>query len=1466
MCEAPMSPEAPQPRSPDSTKWTQPGSVTILSRKRGIPTTVGQLCLRRPWHRSNNEKNPDRILVMSKRNYKVYADIGPDRTRLRRLLSVVDTGAGPNFIRREELPPGIEKDIRYGPLPDICDANDRPLRMIGTIRLVVRLGRLVSLADFIICQQLAAPMILGADYCDRFVEAIRPRKKLIELDDGSTVPIVRRPLKRHPKLTPLPEGLDYDRTSGRVSPKVRAAETIIIPAKSQAWITVTTARHGLGVIQPNEDLYKRRLLAVANGVVQVEPATPFRVLVANFSNQAQGVVKNQVLATLLPHPIAIVPTHIRTGEVLGLIDDNKSDFADGAPKSTALGLHKERASGGKKCLNLEEVDLSHVDAKYHQSIKKMLHKYNAMWDGSIGEISTVNHHIHLQPGTRPIAQHPYRAGPRAREAEKAEVDRMLEAGVIEPAQSEWASPIVLVPKPDGSLRFCVDYRRLNAVTVKDTYPLPRMDECIDSLGDANIFTTLDCNSGYWQIPIAPEDRDKTAFVCHSGLFRYLRMPFGLTNAPATFQRTLDILLSSYKWTSCIVYLDDVIIFSKDVKTHLKQVESVLRTLHAAGVTLKLDKCNFFTQKVKYLGHILRPGTLSVDQARVASLRKAQHPRTQTELRSFLGLCNVYRRFFRNFSHTAAPLNVLLTKGKPEKLEPFGPAESTAFETLIATVTSPPILALPKIGLPYSLDTDSSEFQVGAALFQTYPSGERKPIGFWSRSLAKAERNYSVSEKECLALVWGITTLRPYLQGEHFEVNSDHSSLRWLLSIKDPSGRLMRWRLRLSEFDFEVKYRKGKQNMQADALSRLATLGQTTADIDDDIPCFTCETLRPHQLCQRHDDADDWDESKDLLLVMEAEMDNSQGPDLVAITPEELLREQSSDEFCRSILSRLRKGERPPFAVDTEGFLVRIAAEREQLVIPLSLQARVLHLSHYARLAGHPGGRRLYYYLTRYFYWPSMAIGCYAVARNCTSCAKNRLLLRKNSKKLQLFPPCAPLEFVSIDILGELIRTKRGHRFLLVITDRFSKLVRTVPLKRITAADIAKAFVTHWVFIYGPPVKVLSDNGKQFTSKFFQNVCRIMGIHNTFTTTYHPQANGQVERFNRTIISALRHYTEEHPKDWDLFTDALTYAYNTQVHRTTSFAPFELVLSRTPCALALQAQPTIEQCGSSSQYYTKWMSWLESLMSTAKNSMNREQDRYRRNFDQRLRRHKQDIRPGSFVFVRKEYSNKSERKHKLAPIADGPFRVISANAHTVLIEDGSRRERISKDRVESVPKPQVVVREAVLENCTPDVLPKNVTPIGLQRLQEPAPPIGTPINGIRQRVPALDTASSHNAQASGLQIAPSSHWDSNDNTSIGNPGAQRPPRQERSTRTDSVSVEEGNPKENHDSTDEYVLDEVVDHQRDHRQGLKLLVKWYGFSESDNTWEPIHHVPRSAVIRYFNRRRLPVPQDITDAQEG
>ena len=432
----------------------------------------------------------------------------------------------------------------------------------------------------------------------------------MELHYGTTVPIVCKPLERPPEAVNLPSAKAWEAKQARVDNKVKVAKITNLPPLSQTFVTVTAKSKEIYVIQPKNAIYDEHHILTANGVVDVNPNHPFRILIANLSQYRQALVKHQVVANLLPHPTATMDTKLFLSNVLDInesesrpgppLANNARQTSDGAfQKPIRVSVTNETAHYSPESPpTVKDLDLEHVPTSHRENLLGILRNFSHVWDGSLGAIRATEQHIDLIKGPHPISFHPYRAGLKSRAVEEMEVERMPDANVIERAQSVWASPVVLAPKPDGSLRFCVDYRCLSALTVKDTYPLSRMDECIDSLVEANISTTLNFNSGYWQIPVSHRDRDKTAFFCHSGLYRYKRMPYALTNAPETFQQTLDILLSRYKWKSCFVYSDDVIIFSRSLDSHISHVEQVLSSLSRAGVTLKLKKCEFFTKEVR----------------------------------------------------------------------------------------------------------------------------------------------------------------------------------------------------------------------------------------------------------------------------------------------------------------------------------------------------------------------------------------------------------------------------------------------------------------------------------------------------------------------------------------------------------------------------------------------------------------------------------------------------------------------------------------------------------------------------------------------------------------------------------------------------------------------------------------------------------------------------------------------------
>ncbi|KAI4885901.1 hypothetical protein NFI96_005622 [Prochilodus magdalenae] len=417
-----------------------------------------------------------------------------------------------------------------------------------------------------------------------------------------------------------------------------------------------------------------------------------------------------------------------------------------------------------------------------------------------------------------------------------EIQDMLSHGIISPSHSPWAAPVVLVRKKDGTLRFCVDYRKLNDVTVKDAYPLPRIDDALDSLTAAKWFSTLDLASGYWQVEIDAQDKEKTAFATRTGFFEFNVLPFGLCNAPSTFQRLMELVLADLQWTSCLIYLDDIIVFGKTFEEHLGRLQVVLEKLKAANLKVKPSKCQLFAKEVQYLGHIISANGIMTDPGKVAVVKEWKVPRSQTEVRSFLGLASYYRRFVQDFATIARPLHKLTEKGAKMV---WSAQCQDSFEELKRRLTMAPILAFPDPDKPFLLDTDASDVGIGGVLSQIV-DGRERVIAYASRALSRTERNYATTKKELLAVVIFMKQFRHYLLGRRFTLRTDHSSLRWLHSFDQPEGQIARWLEQLASFDYDIVHRPGKSHGNADALSRVpitpesrAVVGQVYEDSEGD---------------------------------------------------------------------------------------------------------------------------------------------------------------------------------------------------------------------------------------------------------------------------------------------------------------------------------------------------------------------------------------------------------------------------------------------------------------------------------------------------------------------------------------------------------------------------------------------------------------------------------------------------------
>ncbi|KAL6419674.1 hypothetical protein ACFW04_011286 [Cataglyphis niger] len=715
-----------------------------------------------------------------------------------------------------------------------------------------------------------------------------------------------------------------------------------------------------------------------------------------------------------------------------------------------------------------------------------------------GPTPLAEHRIRLKNPT-PIKQRYRPRNPAMQAIIDTEVDEMERAGVIEPSRSAWSSPIVVVRKKDGKHRFCIDFRRVNDVTEKDAYPLPQVTATLDKLRGAQYLTTLDLKNGYWQVPLARESRPITAFtVPGKGLMQFRVMPFGLHSAPATFQRLLDSVIGPALEPNVFVYLDDIIVISRTFERHLELLTEVFRRLRAARLRLNPEKCRFCVDQLRYLGHVVDRAGIHTDPEKVRAVASWEEPRSTKQIRQFLGVASWYRRFIENFSTIAAPLT-RLTKKNARWI--WGEAEATAFKRLKAALTTAPVLACPDFNRRFILQTDASTSGLGAVLTQYHEDGERV-IAYASRTLSGAEANYSATELECLAVVWGVRRMRDYLEGYAFTVITDHQSLRWLQKLEAPTGRLARWLFELQQYDFEIKYRRGALNRVADALSR-----QPVVSAIQPIRCR-------------------WYTQK----LEGTRRDPTAHPDY----------QVRGGELYRHILHTLDFKDHP-------------TDEQWKLCIPRDRRNDILRQYHDAPTAGHGGVAKTIARIAERFYWPGMFRDIARYVRQCPGCLAHKPIQQKPAGTLHATNVSRPWEHVTVDLVGPLPRSRRGHTWLLVMQDRYSKWTELAPLRQASAKAVTHEITNRVILRHGRPDIVITDNGTQFKSAPLAARLKACQIEHRTAPVRAPHCN-PVERTNRTIKTMIAQYVDRDHREWDEALNALQFAYNTAVHDATGYTP------------------------------------------------------------------------------------------------------------------------------------------------------------------------------------------------------------------------------------------------------------------------------------------------------------------------
>lgn len=965
----------------------------------------------------------------------------------------------------------------------------------------------------------------------------------------------------------------YDKLGKSLCCRVSVNRTVTIPANNEMIIPGMIQFRGQCtpepyLLEPSKQFMVKHGLFVGKILVGSESSSiPVRV----YNPQDETIVLYKGSNVGVVTPIHSIEEELgnEQEEYINLISSNDTKCEKGMVPEHLYDLWKRGSE--------------HITAGQSNKLAKLLTKYQHVFSSSeddIGRTDIVQHEI-VTTDPVPIKQR-HRRMPKCNEDEiERQITNMLAEGKIVPSNSPWSSPIVLANKRDGTKRLCIDYRKLNDKTVKDAYVIPVINTMLTSLAGASWFSTFDLTSGYHQVGLSEDAQIKSAFCSKSGLYHWLVMPFGLTGAPATFQRLMDRVLRGLSWKIAMVYLDDIIVIGKSVEDCIDNMAQVFERLSKAGLKLKPKKCFLLQRQVKYLGYIVSGEGIQTDPEKIDKVQNWPEPENISQLRSFLGLASYYRRHIPNFASVCRPLYKLCEKGQIFVLNEECRSALIKIKQLL---TEAPILAYPTEKDEYILDTDASNSGIGAVLSQVQ-NGQEKVIAYSSRTLSKAERQYCVTRKELLAIVYHVRYFREYLYGVQFTIRTDHGSLRWLSQFKDiDQGQLARWLQILSEYNYTIETRPGRLSQNADALSRLPCAGKKCI-------CLLPSSGKNSPIieCNGHskDIGVQTDKPKLSSQLNRASVEKVKTFDTTKLwSTEEMKDAQKDDPDIEPILSLLLNQTEKPTWEQVSSFSSGAKAlwsswknlymrsgllyrkwetlngkyYHWQLVVPTKYHSTVLQYLHDNPTAGHFGVRKTLNKIQYRFYWYRMKNYVQTWVRTCIPCQAKDSHGRKAKAKLKQYVVGNRWERIATDLTGPFPISTNRNKYILVVTDYFTKFTEAYALPNMEAKTVADKLVKEWICRYGCPIQLHSDQGSNYQSALFVEVCKMLNIEQTKTTAFHPQSDGQAEKFMNTMKKTLTKMVESHESesDWDEVLPFVLMAYNSSVHETTNATPNSLV--------------------------------------------------------------------------------------------------------------------------------------------------------------------------------------------------------------------------------------------------------------------------------------------------------------------
>ena len=867
-------------------------------------------------------------------------------------------------------------------------------------------------------------------------------------------------------------------------------------------------------------------------------------------------------------------------------------------------------------------------------------------------VRSEGHSIPTEPGHPPPFRSMYRLSPlEYRELEK-QVTKFLRDGILESSTSPYGAPVLFVPKPNGrGLRLCVDYRALNSITVKNRCTIPRIDDLLDAVSGSKYFTSLDLTSGYHQILISEEDRPKTAFRTPFGHFQFKVLIEGLTNAPATFQTVMNSIFHPYLKKFVVVYIDDILIFSKTEAEHQAHLRIVLDLLRKEKFYVCESKSMFAQTEVKYLGHIVDSRGIRPDPKKVEAVQSWPEPKSVTDVRSFLGLCNYFRKFMDHYSEVAIPLTNL-TK-KTVKFEWTGRCQDS-FQKLKDLLTRAPLLRTPDESLPYEVVTDASDLGLGAVLLQ-----EGRPVAFESRKLNGAELNYTVTEKEMLGVVHALRVWRCYLEGADFTVYTDHVSNTFFQTQPNLSRRQARWSEFLQRFGpFTWEYRKGTRNV-ADALSRrdvAGSVGRCAAVKPFEVVGSVCSVVGA--LSFREFPSGNEDRGTFQPIGSTFGRGNRLAGDRESLLTFDLsmsllkpLIIGSQDLFSR-VQGDATWALENQLCTNVQGLVLK---NGNRIVVPDLKELRALIMSEYhdTFYAGHYGVTKTRAAVGRLFWWDSLAGDVSSFVSTCAVCQRDKARRHKPYGALQpLTVPEKPWHTVTFDFIVKLPKTERGNDSVCVFVDKLTKVVHFVACQEtLSAKDFASLYVDNIFRLHGLSREFITDRDVRFTSAFWKGVTELLGTKLAMSSSFHPQTDGQSERVNQTLETYLRHFVSAELNDWDLLLPRAEFAHNAAYHESIRRAPLELATGFAP------RTPAGERAEVVNPESKAFVERLHQHLRFARKSLIAAQQRQKAFVDQK--RTERSFSVGDKVLLSTKYLRlkHSETNRKLLPKYVGPFEVV-----------------------------------------------------------------------------------------------------------------------------------------------------------------------------------------------------------------